>query len=68
MPNEEIQAAIEAAATEGIKRAKSDEGEVEMRPVDELIKADTHLRNTQRRRLGIRMTRLIPPGGSGRES
>lgn len=65
MANEEIQTAIQTAATEGIKRARGDEGEVEMKPIEELIAADEHLKNKTagtRRTLPIRLAKIRPGG------
>lgn len=63
--SEEIQTAIETAATDGIKRAKGDEGEVETHSIPDLIAADEHLSNKQagtRRTLPIRLAKIRPGG------
>lgn len=64
---DEIEDAIEEAATDGVKRARTDAGEVEAHPIKDQIEADRYLaskaaaRNTRR---GLRITRLVPPGAA----
>lgn len=63
--SEQIQDAIETAATDGIKRARGDEGEVEMMPIADQIAADEHLKNktaANRTRLPIRLAKIRPGG------
>ena len=51
----------------GPKRATGDSGSVEQHPLTEQIAADRYLASkkaTQSKRLGIRISKLVPPGSA----
>lgn len=67
MPSEDVQAADDAivSALASPARAKSDAGEVDARPIPDLIAAAKYLRGIEAAlspRRGLRITRLIPDG------
>lgn len=51
---------------QGPKRARGDSGEVEQHSVSDQIAADRYLESKKaaRRKLGVRMTKIVPPGAS----
>jgi len=51
---------------EGPKRAKGDSAEMEQHPLPDQIAADRYLesKKASRKGLGIRVTKLVPPGAS----
>lgn len=51
---------------EGPKRAKGDSSEMEQHPLPDQIAADRYLeaKKASRKGLGIRTTKLVPPGAS----
>ena len=51
---------------EGPKRAKGDSSEMEQHPLPDQIAADRYLesKNASRKGLGMRVTKLVPPGAS----
>jgi hypothetical protein len=63
---ETIEEAIESAAVGMVKRSKESDREQENYTIKELIEADRHLaakRASAKPHFGLRMTKLIPPGG-----
>jgi hypothetical protein len=63
---ETIEEAIESAATGMVKRTKEGDREQDNYPIKDLIDADRHLagkRAAAKPHFGLRMTKLIPPGG-----
>jgi hypothetical protein len=61
---EDLEQTIRDAAASPVK-ASGDEGAVEQRSIDELIKADRHLANKAAQAgkgLGIKHFKLVPPG------
>lgn len=63
---ETIEEAIEAAAVGMVKRTKEGDREQENFAIKDLIEADRHLANKRaaaKSHFGLRMTKLIPPGG-----
>ncbi|KAA0219130.1 MAG: hypothetical protein KJ057_12950 [Phycisphaerae bacterium] len=62
MPEEVKQAITENA--QGPKRASGDSGSVEQHPLTEQIEADRYLSSKEaaKKGLGVRMTRVVPPG------
>jgi len=56
---------IEESAA-GPKRARGDSGEMEQHPLPDQIAADRYLeaKKASRKGLGIRTTKLVPPGAS----
>jgi hypothetical protein len=66
MPENEIEKSIEENAL-GPKSVESDGQKVEQRPIAELIEADRYLNSKkamQKKGLGIKIAKLIPPGGA----
>ena len=51
---------------EGPRRAKGDSSEMEQHPLPDQIAADRYLesKNASRKGLGMRVTKLVPPGAS----
>lgn len=65
---DEIKDTIEQVAKDGIRRARGDQGEVEMMSVSDLIAADRHIANkaaSSNPATKIKRARLSPPGGTG---
>jgi len=62
MPDDLEQSIRENA--QGPKRAQGDSGSVEQHPLTEQIEADRHLASKEaaRKGLGVKMTKVIPPG------
>lgn len=62
MPEEVEQAISENA--QGPKRASGDSGSVEQHPLTDQIEADRYLSSKEatKKGLGVRMTRVVPPG------
>lgn len=63
---ETVEEAIEAAATGMSRRSKEFDREVENYSLKELIEADRYLSaktSAAKPHFGLRMTKLIPPGG-----
>lgn len=52
----------------GLKKASNDAGSVEQHPIADQIAADRYLASKQamsRRNLGLRISRIVPPGMGG---
>jgi hypothetical protein len=63
---ETIEEAIESSAVGMVKRDKEGVREIENYPIKDLIEADRYLaakRAAAKPHFGLRMTKLIPPGG-----
>jgi hypothetical protein len=62
--NDKTLTSIEESVQSGIKRAQGDQGSVEEHPLPDRIAADKYLKNraAARRGLGMRLTKLVPPG------
>jgi hypothetical protein len=63
--SEQLEKAIEENA-QGPKRAKGDSVEMERHGLTDQIAADRYLASkkaTRAKRLGVRLSRLVPPGG-----
>lgn len=63
---ETIEEAIESVAVGMAKRVKEGDREQENMPIKDLIEADRYLagkRAASKSHFGLRMTKLIPPGG-----
>lgn len=63
----DISETIRRSATEGVKRAKGDNGEMEQHSLTEQIEADRYLCNKKaasRGPGGLRFTRIVPPGSA----
>lgn len=59
-----ISDAIEESAVNGIKKVTGDTGSTEMHSIEDQIAADRYVsaKRAARRGLGVRLTKLIPPG------
>lgn len=64
MPSNDLEQSIRDNA-QGPKRAKGDSGEVEQHTLTEQIEADRYLNSKKAAKakgLGVRVTKLVPPG------
>lgn len=64
--HESIEDAIEAQALRGIKKGAEGDRNFEFMSIQELIEAEQHIANKRaaaKPHFGLRMTKIIPPGG-----